>query len=862
MRIDGGFATPVDSDVRCAAAVARAARWAVALALAVTVAGTAAAGVVGDGTPGSCTQAALATQIAAGGTVTFNCGGAATIFVNMTIPATNPTTVIDGGGLITFDGSHANAPIVWIQGSAATLPNITFKNLRLANGLFTTGRQEGGAIWNQGTATLDTVALVSNRAMSGGAIAQFACAACLAPSLTVTNSRFSGNESVASGGAIYAAGGSLTIDGSTFSGNSVGAGSGGAIYLAGNWSVASISGSTFAGNRANSGAGMAVLESSSGSSLAIVSSTFTDDCATTANSGSALLLERGNAQTTLSNLTIAENGGTGLHVLFGLVPIRNSIVANNHANCDFNVASLGPGIGSNLQYGDSSCTGFASGDPRLGALAANGGATLTMLPGPGSAAIDATPLAACTASVDQRGLPRPWPAGGACDIGAVELQAASSGQLAFVQQPTDAMAGATITPAVTVRVEDGGGVAQPGVPVTLALASGSGTLSGTTTRTTDASGVATFDDLSIELAGTKTLSAARAGASGASASFSVSAGAATSLRIGGGTSQSAIVGTEFASPLWVLLTDAFGNPVGGTMVTFAAPASGASATLPGTMTTNADGRAFATATANGVAGSYDVTASVPGLPPVSFALTNTAPARLAFSQQPTDATAGAIIAPPVEVQLQDAGGNPVAQPGVSVSVALASGSGTLSGTTIGTTGASGVVTFANLSIDLAGTKTLAAASTGLTGATSASFVISAPDATSLAIVSGSPQTTTVGTGFAVPLEVLLTDAQGDPISGAVVTFAAPTVGASATLTGNPATTDATGHAQVTAIANGTAGSYAVTATVASSASLPLVASFALTNTAVSDVPALGLPGLATLALMLATLGGWLAARRN
>jgi len=40
-----------------------------------------AAGVVGDGTPESCTEAALDTTLAGGGTVTFNCGGTATITV-------------------------------------------------------------------------------------------------------------------------------------------------------------------------------------------------------------------------------------------------------------------------------------------------------------------------------------------------------------------------------------------------------------------------------------------------------------------------------------------------------------------------------------------------------------------------------------------------------------------------------------------------------------------------------------------------------------------------------------------------------------------------------------------------------------
>jgi hypothetical protein len=56
-------------------------------------------------------------------------------------------------------------------------------------------------------------------------------------------------------------------------------------------------------------------------------------------------------------------------------------------------------------------------DPLLGPLASNGGSTLTMLPLPGSPAINAGTNAGCPA-YDQRGVKRPQ--GGTCDIGSVE----------------------------------------------------------------------------------------------------------------------------------------------------------------------------------------------------------------------------------------------------------------------------------------------------------------------------------------------------------------------------------------------------------------------------------------------------------
>src|SRR5215208_2397299 len=72
----------------------------IALALALQVAETArAAGVVGDGNPNSCTEAALTTALAGGGTVTFNCGGPKTILVIHEQPIAQ-NTVIDGSDVI------------------------------------------------------------------------------------------------------------------------------------------------------------------------------------------------------------------------------------------------------------------------------------------------------------------------------------------------------------------------------------------------------------------------------------------------------------------------------------------------------------------------------------------------------------------------------------------------------------------------------------------------------------------------------------------------------------------------------------------------------------------------------------------
>src|SRR3989441_2332818 len=110
--------------------------------------------------------------------------------------------------------------------------------------------------------------------------------------------------------------------------------------------------------------------------------------------------------------------------------------------------------------------------------------------------------------------------------------------------------------------------------------------------------------------------------------------------------------------------------------------------------------------------------------------------RLAFTVQPSGTTAGSTIAPPVKVAAQDGAGNTDATFSGSISVALGTNpsAGTLSGTQT-VTAVNGVATFSNLSIDKAGTGyTLMATATGLTGATSAAFNITAAPAAPSGIV--------------------------------------------------------------------------------------------------------------------------------
>jgi hypothetical protein len=104
----------------------------------------------------------------------------------------------------------------------------------------------------------------------------------------------------------------------------------------------------------------------------------------------------------------------------GALTLQNSVVAGSLPG-GICVGAIVDG-GGNLSYPDASCPGVHA-DARLGPLQDNGGPTMTMEPGPGSAAIDGGDDAVCAAApvggLDQRGSIRP--VGPQCDMGAVEV---------------------------------------------------------------------------------------------------------------------------------------------------------------------------------------------------------------------------------------------------------------------------------------------------------------------------------------------------------------------------------------------------------------------------------------------------------
>lgn len=143
-------------------------------------------------------------------------------------------------------------------------------------------------------------------------------------------------------------------------------------------------------------------------------------------------------------------------------------------------------------------------------------------------------------------------------------------------------------------------------------------------------------------------------------------------------------------------------------VTLGIGANPGGGSLGGTKTVNAVAgvATFSGLWVDAMATGYTLAASTPGTvtgaESAAFEIGAGPTARLAFTGQPTDATAGQAISPDVEVEIQDAFGNPVsgATHEVSISLAVNSGGGTLSGNAT-SNAVDGVASFASLSVERA-----------------------------------------------------------------------------------------------------------------------------------------------------------------
>jgi len=294
-----------------------------------------------------------------------------------------------------------------------------------------------------------------------------------------------------------------------------------------------------------------------------------------------------------------------------------------------------------------------------------------------------------------------------------------------------------------------------------------------------------------------------------------------------GSPQATPAGQSFAAPLSVIVTDAYGNLIPNQNVTFSPPASGASAALSSTTaTTNGQGVASVTATANGVSGAYAVGVTfgpqtVQGDNADVFLLNNGSglATLTATGGTPQTTLLGTLFPTALQATLLDGAGNPISGATVYFSIA-----NDLAVTPEPVTNASGVAS-TKINVPL-NAPAGAFPATATAGGLSATFDLTQQAIVPLVvtITGGSPQSTAIGSPFGTPLSVHVADGTGAPKSGVVVTLIPPVQGASATLSATTVVANSLGNATVNATANGTLGTYNVTASVGG-----VTVNFSLTN---------------------------------
>lgn len=271
-------------------------------------------------------------------------------------------------------------------------------------------------------------------------------------------------------------------------------------------------------------------------------------------------------------------------------------------------------------------------------------------------------------------------------------------------------------------------------------------------------------------------------------------GAPAALEIFGGDRQNGTVGEALGESLVVRVTDRFGDPVPATLVRWTAQGGGT--VDPGESTTDAQGRAGTRRILGTDPSTYFTIAAVEGIEdPVTFTSTALTARLVITSRLQAIAVSGVALDPQPALQLQDADGTPIAREGVVVTVQIASGGGTLSGSTTASSDAGGAVAFTDLAIrGSPGTRRLIFAAEAFAPATSPPIALGAGAPASMELVAGDDQTAIAGQPVPTPPSVRVRDADGTPLPGIPVGFTV-TKG-EGTLVGETPVTDADGVAAV------------------------------------------------------------------
>ena len=321
---------------------------------------TSAAGIVGNGSAASCTEAALDGALSGGGSVTFNCGAAPVIITITAEKLTALDTVIDGGGSVTLKGG-GNTRIFHI----GYQKSLSIKNITLSDTTLTSATENGGAAisgeWQSNLSVTNAKFINNTFSNTGGSTYDKGGAIFIPGGVVVVNGTdFTNNTSYGSGGAaIHTVGSNLTVTNSTFNGNrSTDNGNGGAIYsdnVQGNNGFVVIQGSTFNSNTSQSEGGAIRTNLYNGNQSGtydrniFVNNSVTFDAGGRAIGGAVRI---GDGRFSFTNSTFSGNSaqGQGGAIWTGetvQLTIANSAIVNNRATNPAGNMGFGGGLAVN-----------------------------------------------------------------------------------------------------------------------------------------------------------------------------------------------------------------------------------------------------------------------------------------------------------------------------------------------------------------------------------------------------------------------------------------------------------------------------------------------------------------------------------
>ena len=400
---------------------------------------------------------------------------------------------------------------------------------------------------------------------------------------------------------------------------------------------------------------------------------------------------------------------------------------------------------------------------------------------------------------------------------------------------------------LSVKLADSNNIPVPNVQVIFSIATVGGVAGATAfVGTTDASGIVSYTPVANGGLGCYQMKATITGLNVVPLFDLCNTGANQLTVTPASDNQTTLVNTAFGTQLQVKLTDPSNNPKAGVTVSFGGPSSALRAVLSSpTAVTNASGFAAVTATATGVSGAYAVSVTAPGATPTSIKLTNSAPVGSATSiafavSTPQYAYVTQAFTAPITVHVTDFFASPVAGATVVFKITPDAGTGAAAAfsTLTALTNAAGDAHVTATANAFVGTYVVKASVQGNVLTTPANRLLRniADLPKFMALTSGTAQSTPVNTTFPQKLRVKVTGFDGSALPQVRVYFLAT---AGATLSAVSALADINGFAEVTASADGTVGSYQVTAIIYDTVlEQPITQVFNLTNTA-----AVALPGL-------------------